>query len=250
MIRSRLGVKTLILSGLVLGLMAFVASGSAQAEVGAKWTYINPTTKVLSEFTKALEAEVSLALENSTASLLFTTGGGTKVNILCTAATFDEGGTLSAEGTILPGKIKFTGCKTILNEKAAGGCQTHTAGQPAGTILTNQGEGLLKLHELATKEKDSTVLLKPVAAAKETFVTIEMGEECSIGESVPVTGELVIWDCKGNTSFKTHAITHLVEEFPGLHLLKALGQSATISGSANATLKGAHLNYEWAGLAA
>jgi hypothetical protein len=63
MIRSRLGLKTLVLSALVLGLMAFVASGVAQATAGAKWTYINPSTGKLETFTKALLPLIGTALE-------------------------------------------------------------------------------------------------------------------------------------------------------------------------------------------
>jgi hypothetical protein len=244
MVRSRLGLKALVLSGLVLGLMAFAWSGVAQAEPTAHWGYINPTTLKLEFFSKTLEAKPLIELENKTASLLYTSGGGTKVSHLCTEAEFDEKGELTAEGSILLGRIKFKGCVTFLNGVLSKPCEPHT-GAEKGVILTQKGTGLIKLHELTGGVKDQTVLLKPDEG--ELLTTIETGEECSIGESVPVTGELVIWDSAGNASFKEHKVAHLIEEFPGLHLLKALGQSATISGTANVKLGGEHANFKWAG---
>jgi hypothetical protein len=257
MIRSRLGLKALVLSGLVLGLMAFAGSSVAQAEPTARWGYINPTTKTLEFFSKTLEASPVIEIENKTASLLFNTKGGTKVAILCTGAEFDEGGQLSSEGSILLGRIKFTGCVTFLNGALSKPCEPKSA-SGVGTILTDKGTGLITLHTLIIEEeiekklvkleiKDSTVLLKPDEGTR--LVKIELGATCAIGEEVPVTGELVIWDCKGNKSFETHAVSHLVEEFPGLHGLVALGQPATLSGSANITLGGVHKGFEWAGLA-
>jgi hypothetical protein len=241
---SKIGIKALISSGIILGLMAFAWSGVAQAEPTAHWGYINPTTLELEFFSKTLKAKPLIELEKKTANLLFVTGGGTKVTQLCTEAEFDEGDELSAEGSISLGRIKFKECVTFLNGVLSKPCEPHT-GAEKGVILTQKFSGLIKLHELTGGVKDQTVLLMPDEG--ELLATWELGEECSIGESVPVTGELVIWNTAGNTSFKEHKVAHLIEEFPGLHLLKALGQSATISGSANVTLRGEHTNFKWAG---
>lgn len=244
MVRSRIGAKAFVLCGLVAGLMAFAASG-AQAEPTAFWGFKKTAASALEKFTKALEAKLAVAIEEK-ATLLFTTGGGTKVSILCTTAAFTEGGTLSAEGSILPGKLLFSGCDTLLNGVLSGACKPKAAGHVAGTILTEKDHGLIVLHVLGNGEKDHTVLLLP-AVAGGRLAKIELGEECSIGAEVPVTGHLVLWDCKGNVSFLEHKVTHLIEEFPTLHKLVALGQTALLDGSANVSLTGEHSGYLWAG---
>jgi hypothetical protein len=249
MVRSKLGVKGLVLSCLVLGLMAFAGSGVAQAagEAGANWGYINGTGE-LKFFSSSLEAKPVFELENKTATLAFKTGGGTAVKILCTALEFDEGGLLGPEGLVLLGRLHFTGCVTLLNGTLSKPCEPVYKGTNKGLILTLKGEGLILLHVLGNGEKDRVVLLKPDPPST-TFADIELGPECSIGEEVPVSGELVLWDAGGNASFIEHKVTHLITEFPGLKLLKALGQPAVIEGSANVTLGGAHLGFKWAGLA-
>jgi hypothetical protein len=248
MIRSKLGLKALGLCALVLGLTAF-ASSVAQAEPGASWGYKKTEKGTLEKFSTSLEAGLAIEIENKTASLLFTTGGGTKVEILCTGAEFDEGGTLSADGSILLGRLKFTGCLTKLNGVTSGPCKPSDKVGGSGAILTEKIDGLIVLHN------GQPVVLILRSAADDPgktgiLVSMELGEECSIGEKVPVTGHLVLWDCKGKTSFETHAVSHLIEEFPSLHLLIALGKPALHDGSANVRLTGAHTGYFWAGLGA
>lgn len=247
MIRSRLGLRALMLSGLVLGLMAFAYSGVAQAEPGACWGYINPSTGELKCFSTSLEPTLNFALENNTGSLLFKTKGGTSVTILCTTAEFAEGGQLSANGSILLGRALFKNCVTLLNGVLSTKCKPSSPGKPAasGELLTRKGDALLVLHKLASGELDPLVLILPDEGT--ILQVIELGETCAIGETVKVEGHWDIWDCKGRASFETHAVTHLLEEST-LHLLTALGQPATISGSFNVSLGGAHAGYLWAGL--
>jgi hypothetical protein len=98
--RSRLGLKALGLCVLAVGVMAIGFAGVAQAEeTGGTWTWSNAGKT--GTFGSTLEASPIIALENNTASLLFTTGGGTKVTFLCTGAAFDEGGQLAGGGEIL-----------------------------------------------------------------------------------------------------------------------------------------------------
>ena len=80
MLRSRLGLKVLGLCALVLGLMAFVASG-AQAEPTSHWNVAGKSVTGAEE--KQLEIK---ELENNTITLEFTTLGGTLVKLLCTTA--------------------------------------------------------------------------------------------------------------------------------------------------------------------
>jgi hypothetical protein len=254
MIRSRLGLKALVLSGLVLGLMAF--SSSAQAETGANW-FVNGSA-ISSTLLPQLEIS---EIENNSASLAFTTKGGTGVLILCGVAKFDEGGQLTSNGGISLGMILFTGCKVLLNEVAAPKCEAHSPGKAAGSILSEKGEGLIVLDKEVIEGKEVISNLvkitpkvlnaeKKVVSSK-LFAVIELGASCAIGESVNVEatalGEgLWIKDCKGSTSFTTEAVTHLVEE--GLNKLLALGQPAKIIGSANVVLSGAaHKGLKWSG---
>ena len=86
MVRSRLGLKVLGLCALALGLMAFVAS-AAQAEKTAHWNVAGKSVTGAEEFQLEIKE-----LEGNTATLEFTTAGGTTlVKILCTSAKF--GGT-------------------------------------------------------------------------------------------------------------------------------------------------------------
>src|SRR4051794_28891164 len=101
MVRSRLGLKVLGLCALALGLMAFAAS-AAQAEVNARWKVAGVDVTGATEFQTEIKE-----IESKTASLLFTTKGGTKVTILCTDAKFDGGGKLIKEGGVSLGRVEF-----------------------------------------------------------------------------------------------------------------------------------------------
>lgn len=239
--RSRLGLKALGLCVLAIGVMAIGFAGVAQAEeTGGTWTWSHSGSS--GTFSSTLEASPIIALENKTASLLFTLAGGTKVTILCTEAAFDEGGQLAGGGVILLGRVKFSGCVTFLNGTLSPPCKPSN-GAESGVVLTEKGQGVILLHKLANGTKDATVILSPDTGT--TLAKVFTGEECSIGEEVPVTGQLVIWDCEN--AFATLKESHLIEEFPALHKLVALGQPATISGSANVTLGGVHTGFAWGG---
>src|ERR1700751_3263926 len=105
--RARLRFRTFGLSILALGVLAMGAAGSARAENGACWGYINATTKVLECFSGTLEAKPVFAVENVTGTFLIS---GQNLEILCTGLEFDEGGQLAANGSVLLGRVKFTGC--------------------------------------------------------------------------------------------------------------------------------------------
>jgi hypothetical protein len=71
-----------------------------------------------------------------------------------------------------------------------------------------------------------------------------------VAEKVPVGGELLLWDCLGDTSFKTEAVTHLIQKFKPLQKLWAFkaDNPATIDGSVIVELTGEHKGLKWAGL--
>ncbi len=253
MIRSRLGLKALVLSGLVLGLMAFAGGSMAQAETGAQWCWINTGTKVLECSKVGLEPVVQSKTDPESKeklSLLFSTAGGTKVEINCTNLELAGSPKLTLNGGLTEGKAKFTGCKTFLNGAESKNCEPKTTGTAKGTVETKAATGLIKLHLLTVGGAvDSTVLLTPTGknGKGETQAAIlEMGELCAIGETVEVTGDLTLVDCKN--AFSSHLVEHLVAEASFLKGLKALGQPASVDGSVMTFLTLGHVGYAFAGL--
>src|ERR1700755_2718104 len=139
--RTRLGLKVLGLCALVMGTMAIGTAGVAQAEVGACWGYLEGAN--LKCFSATLEAKPVFEVENKTATLLI---ANVNLEVLCTGAEFDEGGQLTANGSILLGRIKFTGC--ISNSRTPtltklGGCTPKDPVSGLGTVLTEKGTGLI-----------------------------------------------------------------------------------------------------------
>jgi hypothetical protein len=241
MIRTRLGL--LGLCAVVLGVMAFSAS-AAQAEAGAKWLILSGGVAKTGE---ELPAAVDGSLENNDGSLLSKIVG-IKTKFLCTGAKLIE---VKLEGTgslTNGGKVKFTGCATYLNEELAPECETHSAGQPAGTIVSNAGKGLLVLHEPSAGVKEGVTRIEPKEG--ETFVTLTLGELCPIGNKVPIIGKLFVKDCEGKLT--THLVNHLIEELKALTTLWTISKTAehvaTIDGSALVFLTGAHAGLAWGGM--
>jgi len=241
MIRSNLRLKALGLCAMVLGLMAFSASG-AQAEPESRWM-INGANV---EGASPLLATIDIAeIENKSAALL-TIIGGTKVDFLCISAKL-IGAKLENEGKVTNGgKVKFTGCITLLgglSEKPSVPCVPKAGGQPFGTIESNAGKGLLVLHE----GKPLTRIEPSVAGGP--FATLEFGEECSLPEKVPVFGKLFLKDCKDEG--KVELVKHLIEQGPLTHLFvisDTVEHAANIDGSAFVQLEGAHSGLKFSGL--
>ncbi len=215
-----------------LSLMAFAAS--AQAEATSNWK-VNG-----SNVNSTLLPEVQVKeLENKTADLLFTTKGGTKVDILCTAVSLSNV-KLKTTGSTTEGTATFSGCLTKLNGTTTANCKPKGGGGASGTIITKNGLGLLQLSGGETVTK-----LFPEVAPE--FVNIEMGELCAIGENVPVAGNLNLKDCKGVIG--TELVEHLAEQGAGTSLT-ALGQPATIDGSVILALAGTgHVGLKFSGVA-
>jgi hypothetical protein len=236
MIQSTPGTGAFGLFGVVFILMV-LSSGVAHAEKGAKWR-VNGTD------VGALAPKLGIAIENKSASLSFTTKGGTGVLVLCTAVEFTEGGALIAEGGISLGRVKGRGCVLLLNEAPAPKCPPRSPGLPSGEILSEKFKGLIVLD-------GGNDLVKLTLDTGKTYLSIELGETCAIGEQVGVeTSELGggIWlaDGAGNAGFLTEAVTHLLVE--GLTQLLALGQPAKTIGSATLTLIGLDTGLKWSGV--
>ena len=230
--RPRLGLKGFGLRSLVVvpcilvvGPMA-LSAGEAQAEATSHWNVAGKSVTGSESFqTEIKESEGSGAL-------LFTTIGGTKVEISCSSAQINEGGALIKEGGISLGRILFTGCITLLNGTLSSSCKPKTTGKALGEILTEKFKGLIVLDEVFGVKED---YVKITPDEGKLFAKIDVGLECSIGETVKVEAKSAgegFWvkDHEGNTGFTAATINHLIEE--SLHGLIALGQPATIDGSA------------------
>jgi hypothetical protein len=243
MSRSGRGLRMVALLVVSLGLNAVDAAG-ALAEPGAYWRVQG--SKVL-----ALTPELSATVENKTGSLLFTTKAGTKVEILCTAIELYKGSLLNPnlepEGQLGPNtKVKFSGCVTKLNGTMSSSCTPKSSGMPKGTIETLgiKGELTLYLNELGL----TVTIIRIEPWTGENVASIELGEECAIGEIVAVKGKLSLTD----EAVQTEAVTHLVREtslglFP-LGGLTALGQPASIDGSATVSMTNSHAGMKFSGV--
>lgn len=239
--------KVVSLCALVLGLTA-LASGTAQAEPLAAWNIGKANGELVQvNETNKLFAQLEIKeIESGTATLLFTTKGGTKVGILCAAVKFDEGGKLIAEGGISLSRMLLTGCVTLLNGSVSTPCKPKTNGKALGELLTEKFKGLAVLDKVGTETED---YVKFTPDEGRTFAKIELGEECSIGTLVKVEtkaeGES-FWlkESGGNVSFGEEKVEHLFDE--SLHGIIALGQPAVIDGSILVKLAGEHLGLTFA----
>jgi hypothetical protein len=66
-----------------------------------------------------------------------------------------------------------------------------------------------------------------------------MGEECAIGEEVPVTGMFGYRDVVGEES-ESEKVIHEIQEYAPNSSLTVLGNAATIDGTTAVELTGAH----------
>ncbi len=233
--RSRSRLKALGLCVIAMGLVV-INAGGAQAESGANWMLNG------SNVTFSLSPSVAIFLPFLSASLA-TKIAGAGVKYECGGAEL-AGTKLETEGKLTSGgKVKFVSCKTFLNGSLSAICQPHSAGQAPGTILTNAGKGLMVLHG-----GEPVILVEPSSSS--AFVTILHGEECSLPESVPVMGKLVVEDVfgLGDKEETEHWLTPLGVLSNLFVISNTAEHSATASGTAIARLSGSHVGNKWSGL--
>jgi hypothetical protein len=240
MIRTKL--MLLGLCAALFGVMAFGASG-AQA---AKWLILMSNGEVLTaeQLLANLGAEI-----DSPKLILHTEVLKDKYLIECTGLELIGVG-LESEGKLTEGgKVKFTGCVGLVNGSVNKLCTPKSNGTTQGTILTNEGKGVLVLHELTGGTKDGLTKIEPKVAGG-SFVNLEMEEGCAIGEKLPINGVLYVKDCEGK--LETHLVKHLGEEGPLTELWatsnKTEEHTAHILGSVWFFLTGAHAGLAWSGM--
>jgi hypothetical protein len=235
--RLKLRLRAMALCGLLLGLMAFTAD-TAHAEEGAHIWVVNAEGQ-LKDLSVQIEADAD------TTMTLTSKIAGISVVFSCTKIALSGVKTIAGTGTSEKGgKIIFTGCTTKLNGTTSTPCEPVDEGKK-GTIVTSPGEFLVKLDVLMPGGATHDVL-ESFPDSGETYATIKMGEECSIGTKVPVIGAGVqVKDCMDQ--FLVHKVKHLVEKILGQLwvISKTVEHQASLGGSAIIYLIGIHNGLQW-----
>ena len=92
---------------------------------------------------------------------------------------------------------------TKLNGTLTKACEPLSEGIDPGVIKTNLLKGVLLEHE-----KTLIVQFEPTSGT--TLANMELGEACSLGESVAVVGKMTLKD----SAISTEAVEHLASEGP------------------------------------
>jgi hypothetical protein len=94
-------------------------------------------------------------------------------------------------------------------------------------------------------EDEGRLTLTPAEGT--VFLNLFLGLECAFGENLKVGGKLVLKDC--TKEFLVDKVTHLLEEDSVLTKLWVNSETnpATLAGSFNVFLTGAHAGLTWAG---
>ena len=221
-----------------------VGTGAAHAEVGSHWNVAGSAIPSgLLPFIKIKEIEELKSAEVGKHLVLLTKVLGSAFHILCTGAELIEFHLLTEGGSL--GKIKFSGCKTLL-----GGAPSPACDPKGGIIETVLLKGLIVLHKLESGVVDTLNRLEPNAGT--TFTTFESSLECSVGSKIPIGGKFFIKDCQN--VFATEQTDHLIEEGPLTHLWTISDtpeHASKIHGSVVLALTVApHLGLKWSGTGA
>jgi hypothetical protein len=216
---------------MVFSVMAFIPAAQAQ-----QWTFAEREGGAkLVPFLEAL-----LLFEADATWVMHTKIAGIAVLVSCTTIQAVNA-KLKANGSIGSGaKVRFSGCITQLNGMTSHACEPNPGGIDPGVVTTNELHGLLKGE-----------LISILPDTGSTFSTLEMSEECPIGEKVPVFGTLTLKDGKGQ--LKSHLVKHLLEvgskaEGTQLWTISQTAEHETfILGSRWAFLGGIHTGLKFSG---
>ncbi|HMC50349.1 MAG TPA: hypothetical protein VKH20_06850 [Solirubrobacterales bacterium] len=216
MIRTRLLIKLFGLCALVFAMMGVTSSAQ-----GATWLVLEGLNIVES-------GEVTAEVD--TTPILHSKISGTEFLVECSSIAA-VGVNLAAGGnTAKGGKIKFSSCKVKLNGSVSAPCEPISGGTEKGVIVTKPLHAFLYLHSLGAGGNDE--LIEVVPDEGETYLTLEMGKECSVGTKIPVIGLLYWKDCEN--ALLIHKEKHLFEEGPLTELFvisKTAEHKATLLGS-------------------
>lgn len=230
MIPSTRSTRGLAAGVAALGLLAVVAAFT-YAEVGSSWS-VNGS-KVTSTLLPTIQVH-----ELGSGVTLLSKVLGQQLAVSCSAAEVMNA-KLETEGTISSGsKLKFSGCTTKIGGTTSKACEPHI-GAEKGVIVSSGMKGSLVLQE-----KVAVTRFEPTAGT--TLATLEMSEECSLGEKLPVIGAITLRDAE----LANEAVKHVFVEGPSTELWvisKTAEHAATIDGSVTLALTGAHLGLKWSG---
>ncbi len=216
----------------LLTLGVIIASAQvAHAETGAAWMVKG--ANVTSTLLPKLKGEIG---HNFTLWEAF----GKHFEFLCETGLWLSGG-LNIP-SIVGVSIDLIKCHLLVSKKEIVACKPHTNGQPVGTIRMGPMRGLLVLHE-------GKGLIEFLPETGTVFANVEVGEECSAGEVIPIGGKFTLKDSEGKLG--TEQVTHRFQEGP-LTQLWALSSEhpATMGGTHVVTLAGEHAGMTWSGLPA
>jgi hypothetical protein len=234
---TKLGLKTLAICGLVLGLTA-VATSIAQAEVGAHLWTVNAAGQLV-DLSVALNGKKDPNVSITLSSTIIKIG----VVVSCTEIAL-LGAKSEENGTIGKGsKYKLSGCSTKLNGTLSPECEPINEGKEKGVILSKAAHSLVRLDVLADMTKHDVFETTPDAG--NVLMTIEMGASCPIGTKVNLLGWFQVKDCQGE--FLVHKVEHLVQVLlEQLFMISETAEHATtLGGSWMLFLSGAHLGLKW-----
>ncbi len=178
-----------IVLGLCLLALGMFGAGSAQA---ATWM-VGGTN--LTSGTKVITGEIM-----APSATLTTKIGGNEVKFTCIKGTLKEV-EIEKEGKIKEGgSERFTECTTAINGTTQKACEPNNNGTEKGVIVSNKVKGRLTEHSTgeAVVLLESTVKEKIEGKEVPVFGHVKMGEECSIGEDIPIIGSKIgVVDAKG-----------------------------------------------------
>jgi hypothetical protein len=225
----------------MMGLMA-LGAGPAQAETGAYWLVGG---KKISE---GLLPTLGATAENNDITFLNKISNK-NLHLLCTSIELQGAHLVEPNGGFL-GSAKFSGCK-FLELLVGGGTKEVKACNPEGGVLTTyKMKGLVTLHGGAAR-----LTLTPFEGT--AFISFFLGVECGYGEKLTIGGKLVLKDLviekdcthEFKDEFLVDKVTHLLEADSVLTKLWVNSETipATLDGSLNISLSGAHEGLTWAG---
>ncbi len=195
-----------IVLGLCLLALGMFGAGSAQA---ATWRAGGAD---LTSGTKLVEGEVV-----APSITLNTKIGGNEIKFTCQRATL-VGVEVEKEGKVKEGgKERASECITAINGTTQKSCEPNNNGTEKGVVVSNQGKGRLTEHSTGEGVVifESTTKEKIEGKEVPVFGHIKMGEECSIGEDVPIIGsKFGAVDSGGMAGLLTEAATHVFQEGP------------------------------------
>ncbi len=198
----------------------------------------------------------SLKAAAAAAGLTLTTKiGGNEVKFICKKAAL-KSLSLEKKGGISQGTIRYEECTTAINGTTQKSCEP-ILGAEHGVVVSEEIKGALSKHSTGEGVTLMEPLVKQKIEGKEVpvFGHVLMGEECSIGEDVPIIGpKLALVDAQGmGTTGGTEGLlheqaTHKVKEGP-LTEIWAISETAehkaTISGELEVGLASSE---KWSGL--